>query len=299
MKMKLQFVLALLVMTSGLEAQSVSFSKKTSGQTDVHLVSTGETLYSLSKRYHTSVEALLNLNPDITNNNLVQGKFLRVPIVKNETWAAEDHSAKKMDNPLLHKVEKSETVYSISKKFNTDVATILMWNDLKDPAIKEGQELIVGYDTPSLNVMGPLPAEDISTSTDKSPSSATNTAAFPSAKKEESDALAVNENHAKEDEVLHTEKGIALWTRSTYDDGNFYALHATAPAGTEITVRNLMNNKTVTVKVIGRLPATGDNEGMLIKLSESAARKLNVLDEKFLVEINYKAPADALALTAN
>ena len=92
-----------------------------------------------------------------------------------------------------------------------------------------------------------------------------------------------------ENGVAHDERGIATWTHSSYDDGNFYALHTTAPQGTIITVRNLMNNKTVSVKVIGKLPSTSGNENILIKLSESAAKKLNVLDDKFLVEITYTA----------
>ena len=96
----------------------------------------------------------------------------------------------------------------------------------------------------------------------------------------------------KENGVLRDERGIAVWTHSSYDEGNFYALHATAPPGTVITVRNLMNSITITVKVIGRLPPTSNNENVLIKLSESAAKKLNVLDEKFLVEINYTAPEE-------
>jgi hypothetical protein len=48
-----------------------------------------------------------------------------------------------------------------------------------------------------------------------------------------------------------------------------------------------MNSKTLNVKVIGRLPATPENERVLIRISESAAKKLNVLDEKFLAEITY------------
>jgi histone H3/H4 len=50
-----------------------------------------------------------------------------------------------------------------------------------------------------------------------------------------------------------------------------------------------MNNKTIRVKVIGKLPDTGENKNILIRISESAAKQLNALDEKFLVEITYSA----------
>jgi hypothetical protein len=52
-------------------------------------------------------------------------------------------------------------------------------------------------------------------------------------------------------------------------------------------VKNLMNGKIVTVKVIGKVPATSINEKVLIKISASAAKTLGVLDEKFLVELAY------------
>ncbi len=43
-----------------------------------HTVKRGETLYALAKRYNTSVDALRKLN-NLKNNNLSQGKRLRVP----------------------------------------------------------------------------------------------------------------------------------------------------------------------------------------------------------------------------
>lgn len=84
-----------------------------------------------------------------------------------------------------------------------------------------------------------------------------------------------------------TEKGVITWTKSNNDDGQYYALHPTAPIGTTITVKNMMNSKTIQVKVIGKLPNTADNQGVLMKISNSAAKALNVLDDKFLSTANY------------
>ena len=87
--------------------------------------------------------------------------------------------------------------------------------------------------------------------------------------------------------VYLTEKGVITWTKSNNDDGQYYALHPTAPIGTTITVKNMMNSKTLQIKVIGKLPNTADNQGVLMKISNSAARALNVLDDKFLSTVNY------------
>jgi len=53
-------------------------------------------------------------------------------------------------------------------------------------------------------------------------------------------------------------------------------------------ITNPMNNKSVAVKVVGKLPDTSENENVMIKISASAAKKLGVLDSRFLAEISYR-----------
>lgn len=48
-----------------------------------------------------------------------------------------------------------------------------------------------------------------------------------------------------------------------------------------------MNSRAVYVKVVGKLPSTGDNDGVLIKISKAGAEKLGVLDERFQAELLY------------
>lgn len=277
--MRIFAIVFLLLPCTVLQGQTVSFQASPES-TDSHLVTQGETLYSLSKRYETTVAELLRLNPELSNYNLPLGKILRVPLHINKQGSLRGQEGEKIDKPIMYKVEKGETVFSISKKFNSDVNTVLMWNDLSEPAIREGQDLIVGYEVPDMKVIGPLAPEE------KKPGG------IPQENQELTTVLPAESEIAKEpignDHLtMHQEKGIAKWSHSGYDDGNFYALHATALPGTEITIRNLMNSKTLNVKVIGRLPATPENEKVLIRISESAAKKLNVLDEKFLAEITY------------
>lgn len=67
----------------------------------------------------------------------------------------------------------------------------------------------------------------------------------------------------------------------------YYALHRSAPNGTIIRVTNRMNNANVFVKVVGRLPDSGENEGMIIKISKAAADKMGVIDQRFQVDLLY------------
>jgi rare lipoprotein A (peptidoglycan hydrolase) len=67
----------------------------------------------------------------------------------------------------------------------------------------------------------------------------------------------------------------------------FYALHKTAPIGTVLKVRNLMNDKVAYVKVVGKLQDADNNKNTIVKVSGATAKYLEVIDPKFLVEISY------------
>ena len=69
--------------------------------------------------------------------------------------------------------------------------------------------------------------------------------------------------------------------------GKYLALHRSAPIGTLVQVRNEFNNQSMWVKVIGRLPDTGVNDKILIKLSSLAFTKLSPEDRRFRAEVSY------------
>ncbi len=255
-----------------------------------HVVLPGETLYSVSKEFYTKVDDLLRMNPDIIDYNLPVGKLLRVPEITQKSDRDD-----MPENALLHQAMKKETLYSISKKNNTDVASLMRWNHLNDPVIQEGQWLIVGYKNQETEISGPLNRETAGNATNSTKSVASSheentkkpSILDSSSASKEVTSPAIDSVAAAFSSMEVVEKGIATWVSSETDNGNFYALHATAAIGTEMMVKNLMNGKIVTVKVIGKVPATSINEKVLIKISASAAKTLGVLDEKFLVELAY------------
>lgn len=96
------------------------------GRADVvktHVVAKGETLYSISKKYHVSVGQLLQLNPS-AQNGLVEGQEL---VVKSVV-AAKPSSKKSLAQGALHTIAKGETLYSIAVKYNTTVGELLAMN---------------------------------------------------------------------------------------------------------------------------------------------------------------------------
>ncbi|MFM7218029.1 MAG: hypothetical protein ACKO1U_08435, partial [Bacteroidota bacterium] len=88
------------------------------------------------------------------------------------------------------------------------------------------------------------------------------------------------------------EQGLATFIPDEDINPNkYYALHRSAPFGTIIKVTNKMNGKSVFVKVVGVLPDTGENDGIIIKISRSGADQLGVLDQRFQVDLLYGMPS--------
>ena len=83
-----------------------------------------------------------------------------------------------------------------------------------------------------------------------------------------------------------TESGMAAVIEKTGTD-KYLALHKTAPVGMIMQVKNAMNGQSVYVRVIGRLPDTGENSNVLVRLSPRAVQKLGTPDARFRVETSY------------
>lgn len=71
---------------------------------------------------------------------------------------------------------------------------------------------------------------------------------------------------------------------------NMFCLHKTAPVGTQVTVVNPMNGKRLTLKVLGKIPNLAEDMGVAIKITYSAARQLNLRDNRFELKCTYKMP---------
>ena len=84
------------------------------------------------------------------------------------------------------------------------------------------------------------------------------------------------------------EQGVATWIDDENINPNkYFALHRGAPVGTIMKVTNRMNKRTVFVKVVGKLPDTGDNDNIILKISKASAEKLGVRDQRFQCDLSY------------
>ncbi len=229
-----------------------------------HLVEQGETLYSISRAYDIRIRDLRRLN-QLKSNDISPGEYLRVvdvdsvDLVPIEITTREDslkaiYGIEVPEGFEPYVVQTAETLNSIARKRRISVADIKEWNNLESDYIRIGQTLLVRTLADSLGMMS------------------------------DSTTLVTRLNEDGFEKVY--EEGIA-GIISDISTSKYLALHRSMPIGTELEVRNLMNNFVVHVKVVGRLPDTGINRNVLLRLSKPAFEQLGILDPKSRVEVSH------------
>lgn len=106
-----------------------------------HTVIQGETLYSIAKLYHTTVELLRTVN-DLANDTIRIGDELIV-LPRHGEKPGEQKVTDDVEGPVYYEVRQGETLFSISRKFSTDVDTLRKLNNLIDNTVLTGQMLRV------------------------------------------------------------------------------------------------------------------------------------------------------------
>ena len=83
------------------------------------------------------------------------------------------------------------------------------------------------------------------------------------------------------------EEGSARKIEDVVETQKYLALHRSLPIGSMIEVRNLMNNQKIFVRVVGKLPETGLNKNVLVRLTPICFERLGVIDPMTRVELSY------------
>ena len=100
----------------------------------MYTVKKGDSLWSISKIYGTSVEEIKRINY-LDNNNLYIGQVLRIP----EMYTKEEDMV--VPNYINYKVVSGDTLYGIAKKYGVSIDTIVSDNALKNNILSIGQNL--------------------------------------------------------------------------------------------------------------------------------------------------------------
>lgn len=106
-----------------------------------YVVKKGDSLYSIASINNTTVNKIKELN-DLSSNVLQIGQLLKLP-----TSSIEDNT---VENQNMYVVKKGDSLWSITKKYNTTVDSIKKINNLSSNILQIGQKLII----PSNNLSG-------------------------------------------------------------------------------------------------------------------------------------------------
>lgn len=284
-----------------------------------HVVANGEGLYSIARKYNISASNLRKWN-HLSSDNLRIGQELIVssggaPEKTTETTVTSTPVTEKTAPAAggkTHVVANGEGLYSIARKYKTSVQKLREWNDLRSDNITFGQELIVAapqeeQPAPAIAKAEPVkttptekPTEKVTTVAEPKPNAvdATATAMISPAATKSADSIGNKEEERAAEKaaplvinnsgyVKTVESGMAEAITEGSNSDLFLALHRTAPVGTIMQIRNEMNDQSVFVKVVGKLPDTGDNDKVIVKISKRAYERLAAVDKRFRVQVSY------------
>ena len=110
-----------------------------------HTIVEEETLYSLTRRYHTTAKAICDANPGLSAQNFRAGQVICIPVADKNLATEDKKSApqQNVQNPAespcrdMHKVKRRETVFSISRKYGITEEQLIAAN----PEIKDKEKL--------------------------------------------------------------------------------------------------------------------------------------------------------------
>ena len=285
----------------------------------VHKVAAGETLFSISKVYNVTVTNIMAWN-NLQGNDLSVGQALVIEgvattenpvqenvIISKTTETVRQPEIKEVqpeskpvprDTPptnsnnnslgsgansevstvkvpgewITHTVGVGETLFSVAQKYDAKIENIINWNALSSNNLSVGQKLKVGRE-PEAPSRVPVITSDVPVII----------------KNEKSEVVMGSSTSGNSSTTFKNikEAGMAEVIEGTGNHKKYLVLHRDAPVGTIMRVRNEENDITIFARVVGKLPETGDNSKLVIKLSKAAFDQLRAVNSRFPVEISY------------
>ncbi|MFZ4798693.1 MAG: LysM peptidoglycan-binding domain-containing protein [Bacteroidia bacterium] len=104
-----------------------------------HIVRHGETLFAISKMYNISVSDLKAINILENNDIKIDQRLIIVPVKNNIN--AENKPQKESNEPFYYSIQKGETLFAISRKFNVSITVLKQLNSGNLNQIRVGEKI--------------------------------------------------------------------------------------------------------------------------------------------------------------
>lgn len=315
MKKYCLFILVFLCGLAGFAQQKLLIKGKGSSMYIEHKVGEKESLSSVGRLYGITASQLARFNGKSPSSLLSKGSVIKVPLKFQDIKSSNTGTA------VYHVVGKGDNLFKIAQTYNkVPVSQVRKWNKLSNNAVKNGQQIIVGYlkinieqavtskitgqenivseKTTDIAPVTEKPVTNVIEPTKKAEPKKDAPVSVSETKNEVTPATSLNipdegffaSLYVKNDLTLvqkyfsgnaSTFKTISGWT-----DRKYYVLINDIAPGTIVRI-TASNNKSICARVLGTLPETKGAEGLLLRLSNSAASVLDMKDQQFTVTLTY------------
>lgn len=140
------FLYCLLVITNPIFSQNSSQNINSKQQT--YTILKGEGLYRISLKLGTTIDELIRLNPAL-QQGFSEGQVILIPTsnAKNISGSNKITSPSDDDKYIIHTVEKGQTLYSLSLKYDIPIEVIVQNNPGVENGLIEGNSIKIPKDT--------------------------------------------------------------------------------------------------------------------------------------------------------
>ena len=253
----------------------------------VHVVQTGQTLYSLAVRYKVTMAELREWN-HLGTDGIQVGQTLIVNADAATKAGPGPSTATKATEAKIARSKTKPDGESASARNASPTAEPAPTRLEAKPIVTPEPPLAPGSKPKAKPTTPAKPTAE--TKKEEPASPAPEQARHETAKAETSrqaKPTADPEPTSSRSGRVHSDIGFADVIEGNEPNTKYLALHRSAPTGTLVQVRNDINNQSLYVKVIGKLPDTGINDQVLIRLSARAFEKLSPNGQRFRAEVSY------------
>ncbi|MBR6092978.1 MAG: LysM peptidoglycan-binding domain-containing protein [Bacteroidales bacterium] len=128
---------------SGIDKEKLQERIKSVSDRSVHIVKKGETLSTIARKYHVSVNQLKQWNNMKSDRLSIGQKLVVYSSGAPMAQAGNDKPVERSTTQITHTVKKGETLGKIAQKYKCTVTDLKRWNKLKSTNIQVGQKLKV------------------------------------------------------------------------------------------------------------------------------------------------------------
>lgn len=257
-------IIAILFCSSGIHSQQLSFQIEGTAEHRPYInykVRKSETLFSISRNLGFTVDELIQYNGPGFSPVIMENQYIKIPV-------SEGSLSEKAVEPyfeIYYDVQAKDNLFGISHRILGIPLSQLQNLNNSPVSIQIGDRLLIGY----LNVKFKTEDSD-----------------FHHKPTEKLDVI-VNEPIPESAKTYEfTSRGLAIKASSGLGVGRLFALHNKARIDSYVLITNPILNRTISAKVIGRIPPVYE-KSVEIVVSPEAGNILGAVDHRFFVSLQY------------